>query len=166
MIILHPSRPGWLIGTERVIELLNAPHRLFLPDGSQVHPLHFTPPDFGPDDLEACKTWAIDAVLQGWRGDQRALMGLSSAQWQDLAYIGKALHCREWLADQSQVFEFASEAQVRGLSNVEMAELVISQHIAWLRGNNQIDTVYTAARAAIEAAQTIEAIEAALAGLG
>ncbi len=117
-----------------------------------------------PPDLETVRPWAIDTV-QIWRGNQRALMGLSSAQWQDLAYAGKAAHCRAWLADQSQPFGMAREAAVRGLTNVQMAELIVSQNDLWLDANDQIDAAYTAARAAIEAAQMVAEIEAVLAGL-
>ena len=115
-------------------------------------------------DLSSVQAWAIDA-LQQWRGDQRAAMGLSAAQWQDLAYAGKAAHCREWLKDQSMPFGLAREAVVRGLSNLQMAQLIIGQNDTWLDANDQIDAAYTAARAAIEAAASIEAIEAALVAL-
>ena len=161
----HPTQPGWLIGTPEVERLLNALHRLIMPDGAIVHPLHFHPPDFTGADLVAAQAWAVDTVLQGWRGGQRALMGLSSAQWQDLAYAGKAAHCREWIADQSQPFGLAREAAVRGLSNLQMAQLIIGQNNAWLDANDQIDAAYTAARAAIEAAEDVAAIEAVLVGL-
>lgn len=164
MIIQHPSQPGWLIVTPEVSRLIDVPHRLLLPDGTDIHPLHFHPPDFGPDDVSAAAAWAIDA-LQQWRGDQRAKMGLSSAQWQDLAYAGKAAHCRAWLADQSQPFGMMREAQVRGLTNVQMAQLIVGQNDAWLDANDQIDAAYTAARAAIEAVQTVGEIENILAGL-
>ena len=117
-----------------------------------------------PPDVDTVRPWAIDTV-QIWRGNQRALMGLSSAQWQDLAYAGKAAHCRAWLADQSQPFGMTREAAVRGLTNVQMAELIVSQNDLWLDANDQIDAAYTAARAAIEAAQTVAEIEAVLAGL-
>jgi len=115
-------------------------------------------------DIEIIRTAAIDAVQQ-WRGDQRAKMGLSSAQWQDLAYAGKAAHCRAWISDQSQPFGMQREAQVRGLSNLQMAQLIIGQNDLWLDANDQIDSAYTAARGAIEAAGGVAEIEAVLAGL-
>jgi len=120
--------------------------------------------NYTPPALEPVRPWAIDA-LQQWRGDQRAAMGLSSAQWQDLAYAGKAAHCREWIADQSQPFGMEREAAVRGLSNLQMAQLIIGQNDAWLDANDQIDAAYTAARDAIEAAESVAEIEAALVGL-
>ena len=110
------------------------------------------------------RDFAID-VLQQWRGDQRAKMGLSAAQWQDLTYAGKAAHCRAWLLDTSQPFGMEREAAVRGLSNLQMAQLIVSQNDAWLAANDQIDAAYTAARGAIEAAATVAEIEAVLAGL-
>lgn len=115
-------------------------------------------------DFATVQAASID-FLQSWRGDQRAAMGLSAAQWQDLAYAGKAAHCRAWLLDQSQPFGLQREAEVRGLTNLQMAQLIVGQNDAWLDANDRIDAAYTAARAAIEAAETIEAIEVALAGL-
>lgn len=126
--------------------------------------------DIGPDGelmpptVADVRQPAIDA-LQQWRGDQRAAMGLSAAQWQDLAYAGKAAHCRAWMADQSQSFGLAREAQVRGLSNLQMAQLIVAQNDAWLDANDQIDAAYTSARAAVEAAASVGEIEAALVAL-
>lgn len=120
---------------------------------------------FYGNDFAVVQAAAIDFV-QSWRGDQRAKMGLSSAQWQDLAYAGKAAHCRSWIADQSQPFGMAREAAARGLTNVEMAQLIIGQNDLWLDANDKIDAAYTTARNAIEAAQSVAEIEAILAGLG
>lgn len=117
-----------------------------------------------PPDVASVRAAAVE-VLQQFRGDKRALMGLSSAQWQDLAYAGKAAHCREWLVDQSQPFGMVREAAVRGLTNLQMAQLIISQNDAWLDANDRIDAAYTAARAAIEAAASVGEIEAVLVGL-
>lgn len=114
--------------------------------------------------FEVVQAASID-FLQGWRGDQRAKMGLSAAQWQDLAYAGKAAHCRAWITDQSQPFGMEREAAVRGLTNLQMAQLIIGQNDLWLDANDKIDAAYTAARNAIEAAQSVAEIEVILANL-
>jgi hypothetical protein len=116
------------------------------------------------NDVDAVRFWAIDA-LQDWRGEQRLKVGISVAIGQEMAYIDKASHCREWLKDQSQPFELSLEAAARGLSHLQMAQLVVGQNNAWRAANDQIDAAYTAARNGIEAASNVAQIEAILAGL-
>ena len=43
-----------------------------------------------------------------------------------------------------------------------MAQLIVGQNDAWLDANDKIDAAYTAARAAIEAAESVAEIEAVL----
>ena len=114
--------------------------------------------------MQQIQAIAID-VLQQWRGEQRLKVGISVAIGQEMAYIDKASHCREWLKDQSQPFGLALEATARGLSHLQMAQLVVGKNNAWRATNDQIDAAYTATRAVIEAATSIEAIEAALVAL-
>jgi hypothetical protein len=115
-------------------------------------------------DVSQVRPWAIDA-LQQWRGEQRLKCGISVAIGQEMAYIDKASHCRDWLKDQSMPFGLALEAAARGLSNLQMAQLVVGQNNAWRAANDQIDAPYAAARAAIEAAATVGEIEATLVAL-
>lgn len=117
--------------------------------------------DLIPPDLSTVQVWAID-YCQQWRGNQRAKIGLSAAQWQDLAYAGKAAHCRAWLADRSQKFGMGREAKVRGLSNVRMAKLIVAQNDAWLDTNDQIDSAYAQVKSLVENAKSIDDITAAL----
>lgn len=62
MIVQHPDLTGWLIETPEVLRLLNAGHLLVEPDGTQVHPLHFTPVDFANDDVFGVQDYARQFV--------------------------------------------------------------------------------------------------------
>jgi hypothetical protein len=67
MIVKHPTRPGYLIVTPEVRELLTAPHRLRLPDGQLAHPLYFHQPDFLiPDEIDTkvFKWKLLDEIIE------------------------------------------------------------------------------------------------------
>lgn len=105
------------------------------------------------------------AYLQQWRGTKRAEAGLSEARFQELVYARKAERSRAWLVSGGS-FPFAAEAAARGMTNTELAQLIVGEDEALLGYNDQIEAVYVAAREAIEAAKNVEQIKAALAGLG
>lgn len=164
MIVQHPARSGWLIVTPGIEQLLNVEHRLILPDGSAVHPLYFHPADFEPGELDKLKAWALD-YLNTWRGARRAALGLTPAAFQELVYTGKVLESQRWLAAPESSFGLAAEAAARGLTNEQMASLVIGKWAAWSAGSDGIEAEYITARAAVSLAESVEEIAAVLAGL-
>lgn len=160
MIVQHPTRPGWLIVTPEIGQIINAEHRLILPDGSVVHPLHFTESDILT--VEQARVYGSQ-YLNTWRGRQRAALGLTSAEFQELAYTGKALECQRWQAAPESAFGLAKEAAARGLTNEAMATLALTQWAAWQAGSDTIEADYITARAAVLAAGTVEEIAEILA---
>lgn len=110
------------------------------------------------------RSWAL-AYLNTWRGARRSALGLTSAEFQELVYTGKVLECQRWLSDPESNFGLALEAAARGLSNQDMALLALGQWSAWASGSDAIEAGYITARAAIEAAGSVDEIAVILAGL-
>jgi hypothetical protein len=117
-----------------------------------------------PPDLEEVRGWALEYLNQ-WRGEQRLAIGLTSAEFQQLCYTGKALEARRWLAEPETYFGLAKEAAARGITNEAMAGIVSAQWAAWQAGSDTIEAVYVTAKAATEAAVSVKEIAAALEGL-
>lgn len=110
------------------------------------------------------RSWAL-AYLNTWRGQRRATLGLTSADFQELVYTGKALECQRWLADTESNFGLAQEAAARGISDEAMAALVLGQWAAWQSASDGIEAAYITARAAVEAAEDEATIASVLASL-
>ena len=134
---------------------------------------------FGLDsDFEVIRAWALDH-LNTWRGQQRAALGLTLAAFQELVYTGKVLECQRWLSElanpkgrcgewangEQPAFGLAQEAAARGLTNEQMAGLVLGQWAAWSASSDAIEAEYITVRAAVGLAESAEEIAAALAGL-
>lgn len=162
MITQHPTQPGWLIVTPDIAQLINAEHRLILPDGSAVHPLHFYEPDIVT--AEQARAHGLQ-YLNTWRGARRAALGLTSAEFQVLVYTGKVLESQRWLAAPESSFGLAAEAAARGISNEAMAALVLGQWSSWQAASDGIEAAYITVRAAVEGAADEAAMAAVLASL-
>lgn len=106
--------------------------------------------------LEQVQAEALN-ILNQWRGRKRVEVGLTSTEFQELVYTGKAIEATRWLSDQTSPFGMAGEAAARGITNLEMAQLVAGQHAAWMAASDQIEAAYTTAKAA-EAAQSIDEV--------
>jgi len=120
--------------------------------------------EFIPPDLNTIRVWAL-SVLNQLRGDQREAIGLTEARWQDLAYTGKALEAQRWQSAPETQFGYAREAAARGISDAQMAALILGQWAAMQEASDAIEAAYVVAKAAIETAQTVEEIEMVLAEL-
>lgn len=115
-------------------------------------------------DLTGLRAWAL-GYLNIWRGQRRAALGLTQAAFQELVYAGKVLECQRWLAAPESSFGLAQEAAALGLTNEQMAALVLDRWAAWSAGSDGIEAEYITARAAVSLAESVEEIAAALAGL-
>lgn len=137
--------------------------------------------------VEDTRDWALNTI-NAWRGQRRAALGLTSTEFQELVYTGKFLMCILWLYDQATGLFFSAitnyvtglglslppgfgqfpchnEAVSRGISDVQMALLILAQGFGWLAPSDQIEAAYITARAAVLAAADEAAIAAVLAGL-
>lgn len=137
-----------------------------------------------PDLVALAKAAALDH-LNTWRGQRRAALGLTSAAFQELVYSGKFLMVILWLYDQATGAFFSAiasyvaglglplpqnfgqfpchaEAEARGLSDVQMALLVLAQGFGWLGGSDAIEATYITSRTAIENASNEAEVAAAL----
>lgn len=112
-------------------------------------------------NLETLKSQAL-AKLNTWRGQRRASLGLTSAVFQELVYTGKVLECQRWLSDPESAFGLAAETAARGLSNEQMATLVLGQWAAWQAASDAIEAAYIVARTAVEAATNESEVSAVL----
>lgn len=115
-------------------------------------------------DLVSLRTWALN-YLNTWRGARRAALGLTPAAFQELVYTGKVLECQRWMAAKESNFGLAGEAAARGLTNEQMAGLVLAQWAAWAGGSDSIEAAYITARAAVSLAESVDDVGAVLAGL-
>lgn len=159
-LIKHPAA-GWLIGRPDVVQNEHAAHRLILPDGNTLHPLEVYQSDFAADDVDGARMWALEQ-LNIWRGEQREAIGLTDSKFQELAYTGKALECQRWMADQVSAFGLHGEAAARGLSDAEMAALVLAQWAAWQAASDGIEAAYVSTVASISGAADVALIAALL----
>lgn len=116
------------------------------------------------EEFSSKQTWAL-SYLNAWRGQRRATLGLTSAEFQELVYTGKVLECQRWQINPESTFGLSGEAAARGISNAQMAALVIGQWQAWQAASDQIEAAYITARAAVLAAADEAAIAEVLAGL-
>lgn len=116
-------------------------------------------------DLDEVRTWSL-SYLNTWRGGQRIAAGLTVADFQELCYTGKALECQRWINAQETTFCLSGEASARGISNLEMAALVLGQWAAWQSASDQVEAAYISARQQVLVAGSIEAIADILAQLG
>lgn len=82
-----------------------------------------------------------------------------------LAYTGKILAVQRWLLAQDTEFELAREAVARGLTNEEMAALVLEQWGAWQAASDPIEAAWVKANLAMKAATSLEEIAGILADL-
>lgn len=105
------------------------------------------------------------ARLNEWRGNKRKTLGLTDAWGQELVYSGKMMMALRWLEDQESTFYFHQEAGARGLTDLQMAELIIDQGKAWLMGSDAIEAEYILAKLAIEAGENQAEIGDVLEGL-
>lgn len=115
-------------------------------------------------DLAGVRAWAL-GYLNTWRGERRAALGLTKAAFQELVYTGKVLECQRWLAAPESSFGLAQEAATLGLTNEQMAGLVMARWSAWSAGSDAIEAAYITARAAVGLAESVEDVGAVLAGL-
>ena len=115
--------------------------------------------------LEEVRTWSL-FYLNTWRGEQRIAAGLTVADFQELCYTGKALECQRWINAQETIFALAGEAAARGITNLEMADLVLGQWAAWQAASDPIEAAYISARQQVLVSESIEAIADILAQLG
>lgn len=114
-----------------------------------------------PSSLEIVRSWAL-SYLNTWRGKSRLTLGLTSAEFQELratSDIPRLSRCR--LAPETD-FGMAKEALARSLTNVQMAELVLAQHQAWLSASDTIEATYITALKCISNAISIEEVVEAL----
>lgn len=136
MIIQHPTQPGWLINTPEVERLINAPHKLILIDGSEVHPLYFTPPDFAPGDVEAVRSWAY-GIING-KADDKAL-ALDNTLWFSEAQLPLEFAADElnrWYAAGSPASPPAAQYKIANQLSQVRGE-TIGDTITWMAGKWQ-----------------------------
>lgn len=117
-----------------------------------------------PPTLTQAKAAAAEQ-LNIWRGNQRVALGLTRAEFQELVYTGKALEAQRWIIAQDTPFRMSNEAARRGVSNLEMAQWVLAQWDALQNGSDQIETAYIDLQQQVEAATTVEQIDAILQAL-
>lgn len=115
-------------------------------------------------DVDTVKAEAL-AGLEQWRGYERQKAGLSQAWGAELVYSGKFTQAQLWQHGLISEFYFTLEAAARGLTNAQMADLIIGQGHAWLAASDQIEAGYVAAKAAVETAASVEEMLAGLAAL-
>lgn len=115
-------------------------------------------------DITIIRGISLD-LLNHWRGDQRAAIGLTEARWQDLAYTGKALESQRWQSAPETPFGYAREAAARGISHTQMATLILDQWAAMQEASDKIEAAYVTAKSGIEGAGSVAEIEVVLSGL-
>jgi hypothetical protein len=157
ILVQHPIISGWLIVTPEVETLLAADWVVVNTDSSTMHPLASHEPDFLDTDIEPVRSWALTAI-NIWRGDQRRALGLSDAWGQALVYSGKFDQAQRWIDDETRPFYFEAEARARGLSNQQMASLIIAHGEAWLLASDRIEAAYITTKVAIDVAEHVKTI--------
>lgn len=118
-----------------------------------------------PPTLSQAQDKAL-TFLDIWRGRERIeRAGFEPADWQELVYTLKIVETQRWIGNQSSAYGLALEAHARGLTNLQMAQLVINRYNAWLSASDQIESEFLQTKTAIEAALSIEDIVTALVNL-
>ena len=170
MIVQHPNLTGWLIETPEVLRLLNAGHLLVLPDGSQVHPLHFTPVDFANDDIAEARVWAITAV-DDWADAREDTLDAKLSKSPARAIflnteIVQYFNAGRPATPSGNIYVMANSRAVR--KNIPLRTVLENRLAKWISVRAMIATLDDAleeAIEAIEAAATIDDIAAILADL-